>query len=819
MARDANLDLDYMNAFYELTMTLGATLDLNHEINMFMSWLKQTIMPKATVLFLTDEERRHLIPQAAHGLTRPVRGALPLGLDPWRWLEQQHLLGEEHFQYPRYVVPITVEEQLLGTLCIVSTTRGDLLPREQTLAEAGAAYLAPVIRNIWRHQHLERLVEERTAALAQSESLFRSLVEQSSVGVYAVNVERFLYVNRVLAEFLGYSVDELRRMSPIAFLYPEEQAPSRERLHKRLTGELPDQVLKTLRVRHRDGHPVYLEVYGRRVTMQGEPALLGTAVNITDRVYAEEAYHAVVDHTVHGITIIQDNRVVFANDAFARATGYTMQEILNFTPEELRALAHPEDQDRVWRFFQRVLEKRLSRAHTAFRYVRKDGNIYWVEVFANTITYRGRPAILITYTDITERKRAEVEIHRRTSQLEALNAIIVAATTATELETLLETVLDRILSALELELGVIWVVSPHEGEPSHVISRGLDIDFQDYVLMCHRDMVDFMAREGEEHPFSAVCDWSEVPAELQERKPFLQELNVRSTLTVPLVVEGRYIGGLSLASREPHLWQPEEIHLALAVARQISVTVERLQLIAKLRETNARLAEALRAKEEMLQNVSHELRTPLTMIRGYSELMEEEALGPLTPEQREAIHVMLRHVERLHFMVDRLLLLRSLDEISLEPEEIHLPAWLREIQAAWQHRVHEQGVNVVLDVVEDIPPLMADRRLMTAVMDNLLDNALKFCSEGDTITLRARVVGNEIILCVQDEGVGIPPDQLDRIFDRFYQVSSGLSRRYGGMGIGLALCKQIVEMHGGRIWAESEGEGKGATFCVALPLM
>ncbi len=127
-------------------------------------------------------------------------------------------------------------------------------------------------------------------------------------------------------------------------------------------------------------------------------------------------------------------------------------------------------------------------------------------------------------------------------------------------------------------------------------------------------------------------------------------------------------------------------------------------------------------------------------------------------------------------------------------------------------------VEVRWEVAPDLSLLMADPDLLGQVVVNLLDNALKFSPGGGVVTVRAWPEGDEVIIAVSDQGIGIPPDKLGRIFERFYQVDGSTSRRFGGMGIGLALCKAIVEAHGGRIWAESAGEGQGSTFYVALPV-
>ena len=245
---------------------------------------------------------------------------------------------------------------------------------------------------------------------------------------------------------------------------------------------------------------------------------------------------------------------------------------------------------------------------------------------------------------------------------------------------------------------------------------------------------------------------------------------------------------------------------------------ERKRVEWRWQRANEQLQASFKAQDEMVQNVSHELRTPLALITGYVELMKEGALGPLTSEQQSAVAVLDRHVHRLRRMVDQLLALRGLDAIALRPAPLNLHSLLAEAIEAWHTRAREVGVRFLLDVPADLPEIQADPDLLSQVFHNLLENAIKFSPKGGTARIWGRVQGRALTIAISDEGIGIPADQLQWIFKRFYQVDGGTTRRFGGMGIGLALCRRIIELHQGQIWAESAGEGKGSTFYISLPL-
>jgi signal transduction histidine kinase/DNA-binding response OmpR family regulator len=422
--------------------------------------------------------------------------------------------------------------------------------------------------------------------------------------------------------------------------------------------------------------------------------------------------------------------------------------------------------------------------------------------------------------EIAERVRAEEEIRRRATQQEALNTIITATVGALDLPDLLETALDHILPALGLEMGAIWVA----GQSA---LRGLPTEFVTNARMAHAAGLDIPG------PI-AVRDWEEeaVLHELGEIvdesftaiAPQIKRFGIRASITVPFLVEGKRAGGLSVATAEPRSWFPEEIALVEAVGYQLGTTVERLELVQEIQRhadellcTLEQQRELDRLKREFIQNVSHELRTPLALARGYAELLESGELGELQTKQREPVAIVVRRLRTLSNLVDDINAISETESKPLERESVDLVNMVSTILADCQSTVEERGLTLKDEIPVNLPLLFGDPVLLWRVLDNLLNNALKFTSAGGHITVRLWQEGTEIALQVVDTGIGIPADQLERIFDRFYQVDGSATRRYGGTGLGLALVKEIAEAHGGRVTVESYVE-QGSTFTVWLPL-
>lgn len=236
-----------------------------------------------------------------------------------------------------------------------------------------------------------------------------------------------------------------------------------------------------------------------------------------------------------------------------------------------------------------------------------------------------------------------------------------------------------------------------------------------------------------------------------------------------------------------------------------------------LSELNAQLWAALQAKDQMIHNVSHELRTPLTLIRGYVELMQGGAFGPLTNEQMRALTVLDSQGDRLQFMINRLLMLQTLDPQRMHRIEIAPAELIQEVHHAWQRHAIEAGVEIRLDLDDRLPRLLANADHLRQVLINLLDNAVKFSPMGGVASIHAWSSNGQLVIAVVDRGVGIPLEKLKSIGERFYQVDGSSTRRFGGMGIGLALSEAIVRAHGGNLYIHSPGEGMGCAAYVVLP--
>jgi PAS domain S-box-containing protein len=266
-----------------------------------------------------------------------------------------------------------------------------------------------------------------------------------------------------------------------------------------------------------------------------------------------------------------------------------------------------------------------------------------------------------------------------------------------------------------------------------------------------------------------------------------------------------------------------EVQGLLAVAMDITSKI-RLQnqlerSYEKLTQTYQELERVTKMKTQFIDVVSHELRTPLTVMRGYIDLMESEYSAKLEPKFGSRLNIIKANTDKLYGLVESMLDVSRLEKGSLmiHPEPVRVDAILEEIVQTMVHDSEVKHQTLTLDIEGKLPLIMADRRRLKDVFNNLIDNAIKYTQEGGRIQVSARDEGRMLHVWVKDNGVGIPLENLGKIFDRFHLVTSNdLSHQVNRLGLGLPIAKGIIEAHGGRVWVESQ-VGKGSVFHVDLP--
>lgn len=290
----------------------------------------------------------------------------------------------------------------------------------------------------------------------------------------------------------------------------------------------------------------------------------------------------------------------------------------------------------------------------------------------------------------------------------------------------------------------------------------------------------------------------------------------QSLLGVPLMLRERAIGVLeALNKRGETLFTEEDGQVLMTLAAHAAVAIENARLVTALQKAYDQLNKVDQLKSNFIAIASHELRTPLGLILGYAELLRDD----VKPEANAQLDIVLQSALKLRSLIDDMANMEHVTEgkATLDVSEFMIQDMVHKAVAAVQELCTAKGHELTLALPPAPLPVRADRAKLEIVLNNLLTNAIKFTEPGGRIKVTVTASNGEVQVHVADTGVGVPPEEREHIFDRFYQVEPALTRTHDGLGLGLAIAKGLVELHGGRVWCESV-QGMGSRFSFTIPI-
>jgi signal transduction histidine kinase len=292
----------------------------------------------------------------------------------------------------------------------------------------------------------------------------------------------------------------------------------------------------------------------------------------------------------------------------------------------------------------------------------------------------------------------------------------------------------------------------------------------------------------------------------------------------PLQTKNRKVGLLLVAVEQPRREEAlrERMTWIQALANQAALILDNAQLLGRLRRQAKELKQAYKdarllneIRLQMIQNVSHELRTPLGLISGYVNILMEGEVGPLTEKQKEVLDTISHRAKDLTRMVESLTSLKGRVELTTVLP-INIYRLFNVVLSEFKDQAEAQGVSFEMKIPPDLPYAPGNPDRLHLAFTHLIENAVKFSPEGGVVMIQGWSTPEFIVVVISDRGIGIDPENLDLIFERFYQVDGSTTRRFGGMGIGLSVVWEIIEAHGGHIEVESVKD-HGSTFTLTLP--
>jgi len=422
----------------------------------------------------------------------------------------------------------------------------------------------------------------------------------------------------------------------------------------------------------------------------------------------------------------------------------------------------------------------------------------------------------------------KVPIADRGQRLSAIFEIAKILATQQDLEDMLSELLSRLVETLEpVESAIMLLYDPSDERLVVRAAQGYDLARLRQIRLASGEATcgkTFQTGQAQLYSTSkaiAAARRNLTPANREiVRAAVIGPRQLQSAVCMPLFTGETKVGVLRLENRhQPDSFVREDIPFLKAMADLIALSIENARLRKELQATRA-LEEANRLKAELISTLAHEMRTPLTSIKGYSTalLMEEATFNPET--QQEFLQIIDEECDVLQDLIHDLLESSIIDAglLRLELQPVTLPRLAKSVtddvaRCTQKHRflVDFAGGPGRFPIVD------ADPHRVGQVLRNLVDNAVKYSPRGGLIVVRGEVREDEVIISVADQGVGIAPEHLNRLFEKFFRVESGLGRHVVGSGLGLPIARTIVESHGGHIWAESQ-VGEGSTFYFTLPL-
>jgi signal transduction histidine kinase/HAMP domain-containing protein len=319
-----------------------------------------------------------------------------------------------------------------------------------------------------------------------------------------------------------------------------------------------------------------------------------------------------------------------------------------------------------------------------------------------------------------------------------------------------------------------------------------------------------------------ICKMVDINEASEGEKKAFEPLGMKALLLAPMESKGKAIGLIVIGIQKDHIPSNIELNLLSTIADQMAIAIENASVFEKEKEAVKKLIEIDKMKTELLSMVSHELRTPLTSIKGFLAHFINGTTGPLNETQKKFVDIMAKEGDHLLEYIDTLLEFSRVERgaFVIKKEPVQIDKLINGIVEALRPLLESKGIELALHLGAKDAVLSVDELKLGQVLRNLIGNSIKFVKEKPQIEVSSKVLPNGAIeVAVKDNGIGIDKDHLGKIFNKFYQVDTSLTRKVGGLGLGLAISKEIVEAHGGRICAESEGAGKGSTFIFTIPVI
>ena len=675
------------------------------------------------------------------------------------------------------------------------------------------ATLVSALQTALRARHRQYKLREQIEALQSSEERFGLATQATRDAIWDLDlVDGDIEQREFKRAVFGWARGQLEagEQQWTTRLHPKDRERVIASLHDALEGTEQQWIQE---YQFLDGDGRYIDVLDRaqiiRNSLGRAVRAVGAMMDVTERKQSEQAralHTAIVESSDDAIiSKTLDGRIRSWNPGAERLFGYTASEAIG---QDIRLIIPPDKIEEEQEIIQRLrLGERIDHFETVR--VTKYGRLLNISLTVSPLWDGGRVVGASKVArDITARKRVQEDLRRQDERLQLLWETASVLLTTEKPDAMVRGVFDQIASHFELDAYFNYLVNDAgdalrlescAGIADEDVARMKTLSFGEAVCGT-------VARERRSISASYIQRSADPLVQL------VKGFGIRAYACNPLIAEGRLLGTLSFASRRKDEFAANELEFLHTICRYVTAAYERVRLIRELRDTDQR-------KDEFLATLAHELRNPLAPIRNALEIMRVTGVDAATVQQ--AARTMIeRQLGQMVRLIDDLLDVSRITRgrLSLRKERVDLASVVKSAIDTSRPLIDASGHTLTVELPEETVPLDADPVRLAQVFSNLLNNAARYMDRGGRIWLTAEIQGVEVAVTVRDTGIGIPPEALPTIFDMFTQVDESLAQSQGGLGIGLTLVKQLVELHGGRVEARSEGRGKGTQFTARLPI-
>ncbi|PPS44782.1 PAS domain S-box protein [Chroococcidiopsis sp. TS-821] len=675
---------------------------------------------------------------------------------------------------------------------------------------------------------LRDITERKQAltALQASETRFRQLAESIEDVFWMSDPQqaRSLYVSPAYEQIWGRSCASLKAnwYEWIDAIHPDDRDRVREAFFTNILRGKYDEEYRIVRP---DGTVRWVRDRGYPVKNDAGEILCvnGIAEDITQRKYIEAELHrreqefrALVENSPDIIARFDTElRHLYVNPAVEPATGISRANIIGKTKAEL---GFATEIVTVWENALREVFAARQCRFFEFEFPSPNGMRAYQSRIAPEFAQDGSvQSLLVISRDITEYKQAEKALRDRSERLKLLSETANTLLSTQQPLTLLNDLFEKLAAQLDLHFYFNFLVEERDDQQVLRLAAygGISEEVAQAIqwLELGQGMCGMVAQQRRQLLVSDV-QASQLP-----NTEAIRALGITAYSGQPLIVQGRLLGTLCFASRTRTSFAPEEIELMQAASDQVAAAMERAELLASLQQQTEQLTHANRIKDEFLAILSHELRSPLNSILGWAKLLRTRKLNEATTTR--ALETIERNAELQTQLIEDLLdvsrILRG--KLSLNTTVVNLASVVEAAMETMRLAANAKSIQIELRLDSTAGQVSGDATRLQQVIWNLLSNAIKFTPSGGRVSVSLTRNDTYAQIQVSDTGKGISADFLPYVFDYFRQADGSITRTQGGLGLGLAIVRHLVELHGGTITADSPGEGQGATFTLKLPLL